>query len=405
MKTPQILTGILAAVLLLGMPGRAMAQDYDDDIYYNPSKTAKPKKKAKKIIYVPTPDYPAADTYSQPSYSTSTVPMRDIDEYNRRGLFAPVDTLDARTVNADTLGEFLYTHRIEAFHNPDVVTSTGNEDLINYYYNQGYQKGLNDGTTTNVVVNTYDPFWGPSYSWYYPYSSWRWRYSFYDPWYWGTSWGWDPYWSWSWNWGPSWGWGPGYWGPGYWGPNYWGPGHWHPGHGPGYIPGGSTAWRPSPGASRPHASTGFGTANGRQPGSSAGSSSVGGFNRPGNMGRGRYGSTGTTTTRPTYGGGSSANKNVNVNTGNSSYGNYGNRGRNNANRNNNSTNNSNTRYNNNTRNNNYNNNSNSSWGSSRGRGSSGGSSYGSGSSWGGRSGGGSYGGGSHGGGGGGRGRR
>lgn len=271
MKTPQILTGIFAALLLLGMPDRAVAQDYDDDIYYNPSKTSKPKKKAKKINYLPTPDYPAADTYSQPAYSTTSVPMRDIDEYNRRGMFAPVDTAAARTVNADTLGEFLYTHRIEAFHNPDVVTSTGNEDLINYYYSQGYEKGLSDGTT-NLVVNTvydpfYDPFWG-SYSWYSPYNSWRWRYSYsyYNPWYWGTSWGWDPYWSWSC--GPSWG--PGYWCPGYWGPGYWGPGHWHPGHWhPGHWhpdhwhPGhnGGTAWRPSPGSSRPHPSTGYGTAN------------------------------------------------------------------------------------------------------------------------------------------------
>lgn len=395
MKFPHFITGLAAVSLLLGMPERATAQDYDDDIYYNPSKTSVPKKKkAKPIKYTPTPDYPAADTYS---YGVTldtlgrTTKMRDIDEYNRRGIFAPLDTMDARTVNADTLGEFLYTHRIEAFHNPDVVTQTGNQDLVDYYYNQGYQKGLNDGAT-NITVNTIDPFWWPgSYSYYYP--GWSWRVGFYDPWYWGSSWGWGP--SWSWGWGPSWAWGPSWsWG---WGPS------WRPGWDHGWA--GGTAWRPSPGSYRPHASTsGSSIGGGRRPTANGSSATVGGFNRPGNMGRGRYTGNynGGVTSRPANVNGTSTWRPGNNGNSGSNVGNYGTRGRNNGNAVNRNTNS--TRQN--TRNYNYNNNnSNSNRGSSWGNSSWGGSSHGSGSSWGGGRGSSGGGGGSYGGGGGGRGRR
>lgn len=386
MKFPHILIGMAAVTLLLGMPERTLAQDYDDDIYYNPSKPAVPQKKSKTIKYTPTPDYPAADTYSQAYQSATagvTSNMRDIDEYNRRGIFAPVDTADARVVNADTLGDFLYTRRIEAFHNPDVVTSTGNQDLIDYYYSQGYQQGLDDGTVTNITVNSVDPFWWPGYNWY-GYPGWRWRVGYYDPWYW-NSWAWGP--SWSWGWGPSWSWGPSWgwdWG---WGPS------WHPGwHNPGV--GGNTAWRPSPGASRPHASTG--SWSGHRPSASGASSATGtasGFTRPGNMGRGRYTYTGTQSgNRPAQ---STTSGNSSRPTQNYNSGNYGNRGRYNSGNNNatrtrdyNSTNSRSSSW-----------STGSSWGGNRG----GGSSFGSGSGSHRSTGGGSFSGGS--GGGGGRGRR
>ena len=301
MKMKQFIRGLLATALMAA-PVLAAAQDFEDDIYYNPSKTQKKTVKAVTVKnYQPTPDYPAADTYTPGAYTFSSNPStRDIDEYNRRTTPALRDTI---TVNADTLGEFLYTQRIEKFHNPDVVTQTGDADLIDYYYSQPQTT-----SSVNIYVNN-GPYWN---SWNYPY---RYSWAYYDPWYWnswGPSWSyynpwywnsWDPYWGWSWNWGPSYypgGWYP----PHHWGPN---PG-WHP------------TWRPvSHGSSRPHASTTGGGTSNRRPGASGtgyyggsdrrGSTANGAGNsvntstqtRPGNMGRGRYGNNTATPVRPSTG--------------------------------------------------------------------------------------------------------
>lgn len=345
MKIPRFISGIITASVLLGMPALSLAQDFDD-IYYNPAKASKPKqKKVSPIKYTPTPDYAAADTYAG-TYNTMQGAARDIDEYNRRGMFALPDSTGVKTVNADTLGEFLYTHRIEAFHNPDVVTNTGDEDLINYYYNQGYQAGRQNSSQVSLYVSTYDPFW---YSGFYPYNRW-WRYSsWYDPywslswgWGWGPGWGFGPSWSWGPAWGPSWGWGPA-WGPG-WCPSWgWGPA-WRPG--PDY---GHWTPTPSPGASGTHPSAGIGA--GRRPGTAGSSvSNVGGYRRPGNMGQGgtyRPGSMGQgsgigTASRPVngsgsvntghprgrvnYGGGTTTNNRNNTSTHNNTNSNYNNRG-------------------------------------------------------------------------------
>lgn len=370
MKIKNIITGLMA-VALMGVPVLAGAQDFDD-IYYNPSKAKKTQKiqQTKKTPtynqnYVPTPDYQAAGNYDVTNYTTSAV--RDVDEYNRRGIFAQSE--DTVSVPLDSLGNFMYTQRIERFHNPEVVTNSGDQDLVDLYYSQ-------PATTVNVYVN--DPFYSPYWGYGYPYYS-RW----YNPyWNWGPSWSWgwyDPYWSWSWGWGPSWGWGWNY--PG-WG---WGGPAW----GPSWSPGWNHAWNTPSGSSRPHypqgGNTGIGSGN-RNPNYTNGYRPNTG--RPGNMGYGRPGNSGNgqvsrPASRPTNNNG---NINNTVN---------GNRGRNNYGTQNN---NNNTRRNQNS----YNNNSNSSrnsWGSGSNRGSfgNGGGSRG---SWGG-SGGGTRGGG----GGGGRGRR
>lgn len=287
MITKKFITGLLAATIFVGVPSIAFGQDFDDDIYYNPSKEKKttPAKTTKKTIkYVPTPDYPAADTYSQPAISVGTVDDKALDAYNRRGMFAVADTADAIAVPLDSLGEFEYTRRIEQFHNPDVVTNTGDQDLIEYYYNQGLQDGLQaNNSAVNIYLNSYDPFWYPYnyYGYYRPYyRSW-----YYNNWAWGPSWNWgwyDPYWGPSWGWGPSWAWGPSWswgWGPG-WGGYY-----------PPVIVGPQYTYRPTGvGSSRPHhATTGAGSTMGRRPGSgiSTGTVANGSFSRPGNMGRGR----------------------------------------------------------------------------------------------------------------------
>lgn len=267
MKTKNIIQGLMA-LAVLGSVASLNAQDYDD-IYYKPKAKKNDKVKTTTVTnYTPTADYAAADTYTG-SFSTSPM-VCDIDEYNRQGKYKYADTL---TVNADTLGEFLYTRRLERFHNPDVVTNTGDDELIDYYYSQP----SSTSTDINIYVNA-DPFYyggwySPYYynSLYYPYL-YSWRY--YNPYYWSS---WDPWYNWGWSsWNPWYNWG--------WGPSYYPPRPPH--HGPGHVPGHN--WRPtSPGASRPHAS---GSGSGYRPGSSGsyggGIPSVG--NRPGGMGTGRY---------------------------------------------------------------------------------------------------------------------
>lgn len=287
MNASKLILGTLVSAMTL-LPFLAHAQQYEDDIYYNPSKKPKTAKNAQTSstaiqtanynggTYTPTPDYPAAGTYN---YSTGST--RDVDEYNRRNGYTVADT--ANLDSALYADNFTYTRRIERFHNPDVVVSSNDGDVIDYYYNTP-----STSSVTNIYVNA-DPFWG--YGWNYPYyyPSWRWSWSL-NPWYWGPSYSW------------SWGYDPWYWPGGYY-PGY---NPWYPGYYPPYRPpyGGGHAWRPATpsGSSRPNRPVGnVGGSVTRRPGSVAGGSSITGsgsgstLNRPGNMGRGRYG---TPTTRP-----------------------------------------------------------------------------------------------------------
>lgn len=225
--TLPIFTLLVAAMVPLASSAQGF---YDDDIYDTGKKkttTVKTTKNAKSSTsatnQIPSlsgtgfyyggdgniyPEYDAADTYS---YSTGN--LRDVDEYNRRGIFgnAVVDSIPA-----DSLADyFAYTRRLEKFHNPEVVSGSADTDLQAYYYDSQYQTP----TTVNVYVNSpyYNP-WGWN-SYYSPWYSWNFSWG-YRPW--GWSWGWggyDPYWdwawggpSWSWGWGPSWGWGGPSWG-------------------------------------------------------------------------------------------------------------------------------------------------------------------------------------------------
>lgn len=244
---------IIAVVAFLSVT--ATAQDYYDDIYGGARKSRPAKQKT---VDYQTQDYAPADSYA-PSGSLNM----DVDTYNRRGQFLVSDSVASDTASmGDT---FAYTRRIERFHNPEVVTESGDTTLCDYYYSSPAQSEV------NIYLVDNSP--------YYPYS-WAWRYG--NPWYWnvygpayvgwGSWWGgwyapfwYDPYpwgWSWGWTWTPGWG--------------GWGPG-WRPGWGP------SVAWRPStPGASRPHRPT---TGSGMNSGRGYGNHYAGNTNRPGNMGR------------------------------------------------------------------------------------------------------------------------
>ena len=229
--------------------------DEEDDIYYNPSK--KKPAKQENSNYVPNTviDYPGADTYIP---STSGLNM-DVDAYNRNGNFLIGDTVAGDS--SRTNDSFAYTRRIEQFHDSDIVTASGDQELVDYYYSSSQPSEI------NIYIT--DPYYGfrPYYRsyynpWYwnnYYWDSYYWNYGFYDPWY-------NRTWGWSWTWGPS-----------------WYPAPMPPMHGPGWGPapgygGNSAAVNPS-GAMNTHRPA-SGSSSVRRPGEfSAGASAI--TNRPG----------------------------------------------------------------------------------------------------------------------------
>jgi hypothetical protein len=274
---------LFVAATLTATSVQAFAQDYyEDDIYYNPSKkkteqqttrtkvASKASSTTQRYTY-PTynvgtvvADYAAADTYDLPVGRTDI----SVDDYNRNGQFLVADS-----VAADSLSDndsFAYTRRIERFYNSDVVASSNDNELKEYYYS--------DDPVTSLNVYVIDPTWG----WYGSPWSWRywspWHYAYYDPWgwSWGFSWGWDPLFSWSWGWG----------GPA------WYPGHIHGfggGFGGGHFADAGHNWRSSSvGASQTHRAAGLAGSSMR--GRASAGYSPNGTSRPGNAYRGRYAS-------------------------------------------------------------------------------------------------------------------
>lgn len=237
---------MLMAVMLGSFLMVSAQSYYDDDIYYDASKAPKVEKKVSSNRAVKK-----ANTYQaipgSDAYVVYTDNTRDVDEYNRRGSYRAVDNSSA--ADSLSLNDFKYTRKIEKYYNPEVVTGSGDEELMYYYANTDNQ---NTPTQVNIYVDSPD-YWNP----YFYSSAWSWawnRPAYMNPWYYNNPWLWDawtwgPSFSWSWGWGPSWTWGPSFgwswgWGPSYgwgWGPAYgWGGHIWHrPGHHAG------------PGASRP----------------------------------------------------------------------------------------------------------------------------------------------------------
>ncbi|MDE7410721.1 MAG: hypothetical protein K2M94_01625 [Paramuribaculum sp.] len=216
------------ATIIIGSTGFVSAQDYEDDIYYNPDK------KAKSVTVKPSvqnnqynaqtavQDYPAADTYTPALSSGSKI---DVDTYNRRGMFASDNTQSTKSSSTtQTRESFAGTRNIERFYNPDIIVSSNDEELAELYYSEP--------STTNLTINVVTPdYWGYPYSgyspfwnvWNYPRSSWYYNNWYYNNWAW-NNWNWGP--SWSWGWSPSWSWGWGY------GPSW----SWYPGHSHHYYP-------------------------------------------------------------------------------------------------------------------------------------------------------------------------
>jgi len=222
-KVTSIFSLLCAAAWILSAPVYSVAQDYDDDLYYSPSKAAEKKKKedarraAQRAQLQQEIDYYLDNSKSTDNYSAgSSRPLEmDVDAYNRRG-----GSESAVAADGPETPDFANPRRIERFHNPDVVVNTGDTALMQYYYSAPEAQDINV-----YVVNSID--YPSSWGWNYGYPSWRWRFGRpywslswgYDPWF-DFGWGYDPYWGPSWAWGPSWGWN--------WGWSW--PGHWHPGH-------------------------------------------------------------------------------------------------------------------------------------------------------------------------------
>ena len=289
-KITTTLTILLAA--LTAMPVVAVAQDPFDDLYYSPSKAAEKKKKddaklkaaiqAQTYDYttMPSADVPAADTYTVSSSKPLNI---DVDAYNRRYATSDIKADSAATTDP---GEFTYTRRIERYHNPEVVTSTGDQDLIEYYYSSSAQPDV------NVYVLNVDPWynsWGAFAPYYGPYG----YYSYWGP-RWSFNWGYNPWYGYGWYdpwyypaYGPSWGWG------GSWGWHHPGPGP-RPPHGTVRPPRPGSWASGSPGASRPHRPAVGGSNTNRRPGyttpgsSRPGNNGLPGGYRPGNNGSGTY---------------------------------------------------------------------------------------------------------------------
>ena len=287
MKRIARLYAMAIALAAVAVPCVSAQDYYDDDLYYSPSQAAKARAEAEKALAAAraaqaareqAAGLGAADTYTDGSAKPLAM---DVDTYNRRNGTAPGGT-------KSTLPEtgFSYTRRIERFHNPDIVSASGDTTLMDYYYETPSQQDINVYVINSIdPVGSYNPWpaydylWSPSWSLSWNFApGWSFGWGFrpcwgYNPW-WGNPW-WGPSWSYDPWWGPSWGWHPHPWYPSY------NPGHW------GYN---------RPGASRPHRPAYAGSSrpqyvrpgtNGYRPGNFGrpSNSRPGNFGRPGNSSR------------------------------------------------------------------------------------------------------------------------
>ncbi|MDE6342037.1 MAG: hypothetical protein K2K93_06950, partial [Muribaculaceae bacterium] len=172
---------IILSALLTGAiaPLHVMADDYVDDIYFNPKK-----------------DKTAGAVKKNSNYIENFSEM-DVDTYNLRGQYysSPIDTVGTRVSSED---DFVYTQQIQKYYNPTIVLD--NSQLLADVLDNSYG---NVEIVFNGLTPAFMPTYGYGYGWpYYRnyYNPWAWNVGFggwYDPWYWGPSW----------SWGPSWGWG------------------------------------------------------------------------------------------------------------------------------------------------------------------------------------------------------
>ena len=182
MNAYRHIAGLLVAITVACS---AYAQSYyDDDIYYNADKAKKEKaEKAKSDAQKKSKT--SADSYVTPlpgsdSYTVYTDNTRDVDEYNRR--YSNSIAADTTKANGNYESEdFACTKQIERFYNDQIVSGSGDENLIEYYSDSQLR---NEPLTYNITVVNATDFWAPYYwSIYRPYGWYpSWGFSYYDPW-------------------------------------------------------------------------------------------------------------------------------------------------------------------------------------------------------------------------------
>lgn len=99
---------LIAALAVAAIAQAGWSQTFDDDIYYDASKAKKKVTVVKKARATEPASFPAADTYAGELTSST----RDIDEYNRRGIFAVPDSVgsDSLATKLDQDGRRLCQH-------------------------------------------------------------------------------------------------------------------------------------------------------------------------------------------------------------------------------------------------------------------------------------------------------
>ena len=186
MKRIARLYAMAIALAAVAVPCVSAQDYYDDDLYYSPSQAAKARAEAEKALAAAraaqaareqAAGLGAADTYTDGSAKPLAM---DVDTYNRRNGTAPGGT-------KSTLPEtgFSYTRRIERFHNPDIVSASGDTTLMDYYYETPSQQDINVYVINSIdPVGSYNPW--PAYD-YLSSPSWSLSWNFAPGW----SFGWD----------------------------------------------------------------------------------------------------------------------------------------------------------------------------------------------------------------------
>ena len=180
-----------------------------DDMYFIPQKE-EPKKTSTVVVTYESPQPAVAETEAhvqdEPVYATGEV--RDVDEYNRRGVWAgdtltaDGDSTDAAARSVEPGDDYECSKRILRFCAPTIgvaVSSPLYWDLC-YGPNAIYWDVYDDGVFAYAFPSSWSTFyWGPYVSWgwgpYYSYWGWGgpWYAGWYDPWYWRPHWHYPPH--------------------------------------------------------------------------------------------------------------------------------------------------------------------------------------------------------------------
>lgn len=187
---------LLTAVVSFMAISAAWAQD---DMYFVPSKKAAKNNTSNSSV-----------SYNNSTRLTHSGSDRDVDEYNRRGVFSS----HFDVVGSDSIGNDIIEFTPGTGVYPDSLSTMVNDSVAAHskaYKGSSYND--DEDYTITIRLSRFDDFYGPYWAWNRFYSPWYydpfydpwfydpWHYAWYDPWY-------GPYDPWHWHHG---GWGP--WGP------------------------------------------------------------------------------------------------------------------------------------------------------------------------------------------------